>query len=608
MVQDYNQSLLDFFERKSVAKPWQKINNQIFSYSGQLNAVKLSEIFQTPLNQIITFFLDKGVIINQSKNLSPELISLYCQSRKIKAAKQEKSFFGSVIEEYFNQVYAKENLVSRPPIVSIMGHVNHGKTTLLDTIRNTQVQAQEKGGVTQKISIFQIVFQEKKITLLDTPGHQIFFEMRRKGINLTDLVVLVIDASEGVMPQTKEVIQHIQQNKIPTIIFLNHKNPSSTNSENKLNRLKFQLQKQGLIPADIVSGSAKEKSSTDELLGTILLLAEEKEWKTNPQLPASGVIIDSKISPQLGKITTLLVQEGNLQVKNLLLVDGKIGKIKRITSLQGKNLDQALAGDPVLVTGLDFLAKSGEKFLTITNEKLAQKISKVIGNYYSQEKDDKDFLNQSSFQLNINNDLPKTINLIVIADTQTSLEVLISLVQSKSTDSNLQFQIVASSVGNIHENLLDLAQNFNSFLLIFNLRLGKKIQQKLKEKQIKYFAGDIIYEIEEKLVELVSQKQEKNRVEKILGTAEVKKVFSFSKIGNIAGCQVKEGVINRRNPIKVIRNGQEVFNGKIKSMKTEDEKIEKAEKNRECGIFCEGFGDFQINDLIISYHWEENAS
>ena|SRR5579862_234846 len=277
MVQDYNQSLLDFFERKSVAKPWQKINNQIFSYSGQLNAVKLSEIFQTPLNQIITFFLDKGVIINQSKNLSPELISLYCQSRKIKAAKQEKSFFGSVIEEYFNQVYAKENLVSRPPIVSIMGHVNHGKTTLLDTIRNTQVQAQEKGGITQKISIFQIVFQEKKITLLDTPGHQIFFEMRRKGINLTDLVVLVIDASEGVMPQTKEVIQHTQQNKIPTIIFLNHKNPSLVNNENNLNRLKFQFQKQGLIPADIVSGSAKEKSSTDELLGTILLLAEEKE-------------------------------------------------------------------------------------------------------------------------------------------------------------------------------------------------------------------------------------------------------------------------------------------------------------------------------------------
>jgi translation initiation factor IF-2 len=277
MVQDRDQSLLDFLKRKSVAIPWQKINNQVFSYSGQLNAIKLSEIFQTPLKQIIIFFLDKGVIINQSQNLSLELVNLYCQSRKIKVAKQEKSFFSSVIEEYFNQVCSKENLVSRPPIISIMGHVNHGKTTLLDTIQGTRIQAQEKGGITQKINVCQIVFQGKKITLLDTPGHQIFFEMRRKGTSLTDLVVLVIDASEGVMPQTKEVIQHIQQNKIPTIVFLNHKNLSLANDENNLNRLKSQLQRQGLIPADIVSGNAKEKSSTDELLGTILLLAEENE-------------------------------------------------------------------------------------------------------------------------------------------------------------------------------------------------------------------------------------------------------------------------------------------------------------------------------------------
>ena len=546
--------------------------------------------------------MNKGIIVNQNQNLAPELINLYCQGRKIKAARQEKSFFSSMIEEYFNQVCLKKNLVSRPPIISIMGHVNHGKTTLLDTIQGTQVQTQEKGGITQKISIYQTVFQGKKLTFLDTPGHQIFFEMRQKGIRLTDLVVLVIDAQEGVMPQTREVVQHIQQSKIPTIIFLNHKSPSSINNEKNLNRIKFQFQKQGLVPEDIVSGSAKEKLSTDELLETILLLTEEKELRTDPQLPASGVVIDSRMTPQLGKITTLLVQEGNLQVKNLLLVEGQIGKVKRILSLQKKNLAQAFAGDPVLVIGLDFLVKSGEKFLTIINEKLAQKINKVIENYNTWEKeDDKKFLNRSLFQLNVTNNSHKVINFIVITDTQTSLETLISLVQNKSSNS-IPLQIIASSVGNMPENLLDLAQNFNSFLLIFNLRLNKEIQQKFKEKQIKYFFGDVIYKMEEKLDELISQKQEKKRVEKILGTAEVKRIFSFSKVGNIAGCQVKEGVVSRKNPIKVVRDGQEIFNGKIKSMKTEDEKIEKAEKNRECGIFCEGFGDFQVNDLIISYH------
>ena len=236
--------------------------------------------------------------------------------------------------------------------------------------------------------------------------------------------------------------------------------------------------------------------------------------------------------------------------------------------------------------------------MALANEKLAQKLSKTIENYYLKEKG---FLNRPSFQLNINDNSSETINLVIVADTQISLEALTSLVQNKFSDSKLYFQIVASSVGNVHESLLDLVQDFNSFLLIFNLRLGKKIQQKIKEKQIKYFASDIIYDLEEKLIELVSQKQEKKQVEKILGTAEVKKVFSFSKIGNIAGCQVKEGVISRRDLIKVIRNSQEIFNDKIKSMKTEDEKIDKAEKGRECGIACEKFDDFQVNDLIVSY-------
>lgn len=609
MVQN-SQLLLELFQEKLSSKSQSIIKNQTFFYAEPLKAADLSEVFQIPVSQIIKFFWDREIVVSQNQNLSAELVNTYCQSRGLKASKQKvKSSFDTIIEEYISQINHRGNLISRPPVISVMGHIDHGKTTFLDTIRKSQVQKEEKGGITQKISIYQVIFQEKKLTFCDTPGHSDFIKMRQRGISLTDLVVLIIDAKDGIMPQTEEIINYLHKYKLPVIVFLNHKKPTETNNEANLNKLNSQLQEHSLTPMEwggdvlIISGSAREKKDTDQVCENILLMNEINQWKANPQLPAYGLIIDSKISPKLGKINTILIQDGTLREKNLLIISGKIGKIKRIVDFQEKVISQAFPGDPVQVIGLDFLAEAGKKFLATPDDKFTQKISKLLVDY-QKEGGAVGLSNQPIVWLNSETEKQKHINLIVIADSQASLEALADLVRAKTVD-DLSFQIVDSSVGNIHDRLFNLAKITRSYLLIFNLKLTKEVRQKFKENQLKWFQSDIIYEVEEKLVELIRRTREKKQVEKVLGTAEVIKVIYFSKIGNIAGCQVINGTIERNNLTYVFRQGQKIFSGKIKSLQVEKEKSSEAKKGQECGIVLESFDNFQEKDQIISYRWEE---
>ncbi|KLL04045.1 MAG: translation initiation factor IF-2 [Mycoplasmataceae bacterium CE_OT135] len=610
MVQVNSQLLFELLQSKLPAKNWQEIKNKTFFYAGNLKLTDLSEAFRVPIKPIITFFWNQGIAVNQEQNLSPQLVENYCQSRGIKAIKQKNSSFNSIIEEYLRQIDQQGNLVPRPPVVSVMGHIDHGKTTLLDTICGSQVQKEEKGGITQKINVYQVIFQGKKITFCDTPGHSDFIKMRQRGVSLTDLVALIIDAKDGIMPQTKEIINYLHEYKLPVIVFLNHKKANETDNEANLTKLKSQLQKQNLTSMEwggdtlIISGSARTKKDADQICENILLMNEINQWKANPQLPACGLIIDSKLSPKLGgKITTLLVQNGTLQTKDLLLTNGEIGKIKRMVDFQGKNINQAFPGDPAQVVGLDFLPEAGEKFLTIPDDKFAKKISKLLADY-QREKGNLDLSTQPTTWLNPETEKQKIINLLAVADTYASLEALIDLVKTKTADT-LSFQIVASSVGNIHDQLLNLAKITHSYLLIFNLKLDKEIRQKFKENQLKWFQSDIIYEVEEKLAELIQRTQEKKQVEKFLGTAEVIKIIYFSEIGNIAGCQVVDKKIERNNLVHVFRQGQKIFSGKIKSLQVEKEKVNEARKGQECGIVLENFDDFQEKDQIISYRWEE---
>lgn len=250
MVQN-SQLLLELFQEKLFSKSQPIIKNQTFFYAEPLKAADLSEAFQIPVSQIIKFFWDREIVVSQNQNLSAELVNTYCQSRGLKTSKQkEKSSFDTIIEGYISQINHRGGLVPRPPVISVMGHIDHGKTTFLDTIRGSRVQKEEKGGITQKISIYQVTFQEKKLTFCDTPGHSDFIKMRQRGISLTDLVVLIIDAKDGIMPQTEEIISYLHRYKLPVIVFLNHKKPTETDSEANLTKLNSQLQEHGLTPLE----------------------------------------------------------------------------------------------------------------------------------------------------------------------------------------------------------------------------------------------------------------------------------------------------------------------------------------------------------------------
>lgn len=607
MAKGKEKTLLEIIQ-KSFHPKIRELKGKKFLYSDSINVSDLSEIFHVSVGKIIAFFWQKGQEITKFQNLPFELVNSFCQSQGVNAQMQKGISFSGIIDEYLKEIdiINDEILTIRPPIVSIMGHIDHGKTTLLDTIGQTQKQKKEAGGITQKISVSQIEFQGKKITFCDTPGHSIFIQMRQRGISLTDLVVLLIDAHDGIMSQTTEVIQYIHQYHLPVIVFLNHKRPLETNNEANLQKLKGQLQEQNLIPIDwggeviIVSGSAKDKKIVEVLLENILLLAESQAWKTNYQRPANGIVIDSYLNSQLGIINNLLIQGGQLKTNDWLLVSGEEGKVKRILDNQKNPINQVSPGESVLVTGLDFLVQAGEKFLVINDKETRQEIIKLIGHQDE---------NKQKIPISFVDDNQQKISLVILADTQSSLEILETIIRQKSTP-DVNFQIVAKNVGIFNKLTFNLAKINHSFIILFNVKLNNTTVQSLKENNLLWFSTDVIYQVEEKLTELTQKQIEKEWAEKIMGVAEVRKIFYFSKVGNIAGCQIISGEIKRSYLVNVFRQEKKIFAaGKIRSLESNKVNLSEAREGQECGIVLNNFDDFQIGDKIVAYRFtKENNS
>ena len=562
-----------------------------------ISVVKLAEIIGKSASEIIAFFWQKGEVISKNQWLSWELLSDYCKSAGIKIKKKDGLDFGEVIRDYLEKLGSDEQLIERPPVVSIMGHIDHGKTTLLDTIRQTNIQQKEVGGITQKITVSQVDFHGKKITFLDTPGHNDFIKMRRRGISLTDIVVLVIDGGDGVMSQTTEIINYLQQYQIPTIIFINHKRPSETNNEVNLNRIRTQLQEKGLTPLEwggeaiLVSGNAREEESANYLLENISLLAD---FKTNLSQPANGVVIDSYLQNRTGsRLAELLVQGGKIEEKDNIFLNGRFGKIKMLYDLYGKKITAAFPGEVVQVVGLTFSVELGEKFLVLNDEKFKESLEKQLVNYL--EKRDK--LTTPKIV-----EEKRNINLFLLTDSQNTLEALKELVKKKSSV-GCTFSVVYTAIGSLNDSAIDLAKITQSIILVLGMSLDKSQQKTLKGDNIHFFSSKIIYEIDDKLTEFIDNNQEVEEIEEIVGKARVEKSFYFSKVGNIAGCQVTSGKISRNNRVHILRDkGKEkVFTGSIKSLESNKEKKTEVVSGYECGIVLNGFDDFREGDEIIAF-------
>lgn len=576
-------------------------NNCLYYAAEKLSVEELSVILGTTVSEITDYFWKREQIISKNQYLPTDWLVDYCQSQRIKLRKKKVISWDEIIENYLTEIDKNTQLSERPPIVSIMGHIDHGKTTLLDTIHHTQLQGKEAGGITQKITVLQGNFQGKKITFLDTPGHSDFIKMRQKGFSLTDIVILVISAGEGTMSQTEEIINYLSEYKIPVIVFINHKKPAETDNEVNLNRIKSQCQEKGLVPLDwggdtiFVSGNAKDEKIINYLCENILLLAD---YKVNWQRPANGVIIDSYRHPQSGVILTeLLVQGGHLQEKDEIFLNGKFGSVKVIFNIHNQKIPQAFPSDLVRLVGLNFLAKLGDKFLVIENENTKNEIEKELNKYSVKKSQVNPPLTSGK----------KNINLVLLADSQNSLEVLTSLVE-KTSNSQVNFSIIFAIVGKLNNFSLDLAKITQGVILAFGCQFSPPPQSKiLREKNIPFFSSKIIYEITDQLARIIVTQNEKKQVEKTTGIAQISQVFYYSKVGGIAGCQVLSGKITRNNLVRVFRVEKEVFTGAIRSLESNKINVKEVSSGQECGIVLKGFNGFLVGDKIIGFQMlEEN--
>jgi len=508
--------------------------------------------------------------------------------------------------EQLEIVDTEESLLSRPPVVTIMGHVDHGKTTLLDTIKNTSVAEGEAGGITQAISAYQVNYQGQIITFIDTPGHAAFTEMRARGAGITDIVIIIVAADDGVMPQTKEAIDHAKAAGVPILVAINKIDKPNANPEKVLQ----ELAEYGLTPEAwggdtiVTNISAKTGLGIPELLENILLVSEMQEYKANPNRYAVGTVIESRLDKSLGPVVSVLVQNGTLRLGDPIVVGYAVGKVRTLRNDKGVEITDALPSMPVEITGLNETPSSGDKFMAFESEKEAKKIAeerkeqaKIASNAPKQAVS----LEELFAQIQEGN---KEINVIIKADVNGSAEAVKNSLEKIEVE-DVKVKVVRSSVGAITESDIVLASASNAILIGFNVRPTNSIKDKAKETGVDIRQYNIIYKVVEEMEAAMKGMLDPIYEEKILGTAEVRQLFKFSKVGVIAGSYITDGIIKRNSKARIIRNGVVIFDGSVNTLQREKDSVKEVKKGLECGITIENYIDIKEGDTIEAYEMVE---
>ena len=522
-----------------------------------------------------------------------------------KELKREETADVTNFEEY-EIIDKEEDLVKRPAVVTIMGHVDHGKTTLLDAIRKTDVASGEAGGITQAISAYQVKVKDDYITFIDTPGHAAFTEMRARGASITDIIIIIIAADDGVMPQTEEVIDHAKAANVPIIVAINKIDKPEANVE----RVMTQLTEHGLTPeswgGDTIVNliSAKSGQGIDELLDSILLVAEMNEYKANPNRYAVGTVVESRLDKHLGPIVTVLVQNGTLRLGDPVVVGHAYGKIRTLKDDKGINLTSTKLSQPVEITGINEVPKAGDKFMAFESEKEARN----IGLKRQEMAKQKDMTPSKSVTLedlfNKIQEGKKEINVIIKADVNGSSEAVKNSLEKLDVE-GVKVNVIRSSVGAIKESDIVLAKASNAIIIGFNVRPDSKLKDYAKEQGVEIRLYNIIYKAVEEMEAAMKGMLEPIYEEKVIGTAEVRKIFKFSKVGTIAGSYVTDGVIKRDSKARIIRDGVVIYDGNINSIQREKDSAKEVKKGLECGITIENYNDIREKDIIEAYEMVE---
>ena len=536
--------------------------------------------------------------INQSidYDVAELIVSDYNKTLKREEATKEVNF------EELEIVDNEDELVERPPVVTIMGHVDHGKTTLLDTIRKTSVADGEAGGITQAIGAYQIKYNDKKITFIDTPGHAAFTEMRARGASVTDIVIIIVAADDGVMPQTREAIDHAKAASVPIIVAVNKIDKPGANPD----KVMTEMADAGILPdtwgGDVmfVNISAKNGTGIDDLLERILLVSEMQELKANPNRYASGTVLESKFDKKSGVTTSLLIQNGTLRLGDAIVVGNYAGKVRTLKNDRNESLVEAGPSDPVSITGLNESPSAGDKFMVFDSEKKA----KVIANERQlKAKEANTKISQAVSLDELFNKIEagaREVNIILKADVRGSEEAVKNSLLKLDVE-GIKINIIRSGIGAVSESDIVLAAASDAIIIGFNIRPDNKTMEYAKDRNVEIRLYDIIYKLVEEVEQAMKGRLEPKFEEKVMGQAEVRKLFKFSKVGTIAGSMVTSGIIKRDAKARVIRDGVIVYDGAINTIAREKDQVKEVKSGLECGITIENFNDIKEGDIIEVY-------
>ena len=597
-------------ERKKIYKHREKLQsnevsqdeNTILYKEGMTVTDLATELNVTPI-ELVKKLMGLGIMasVNQSLDYdTSEVIS----SEYDKTLKKEETQDISNFENYEIEDNEKD-LVPRPPVVTIMGHVDHGKTTLLDAIRNTDVVAGEAGGITQAIGAYSVKCNDKLITFIDTPGHAAFTEMRARGASITDIVIIIVAADDGVMPQTKEAIDHAKAAGVPIIVAINKIDKPEAN----IDRIMTALVENGLTPeewgGDVIVNkiSAKTGVGINELLENILLVAEMQEYKANPNRYATGAVIESKKDNKVGTTATLLIQNGTLRLGDPIVIGNYYGKVRTLKDDRGNNIVEAKPSTPVEVTGISEVPSAGDKFMAFESEKQAKEIA-----HERQLRAKEADTNFSGMTLE---DLfgrikegEKEINVILKADVNGSLEAVKNALIKIDVE-GVKINVIRGGVGAITESDVVLASASQAIIIGFNVRGNVATMDTAKQYGVEIKTYDIIYKVVEDMENAMKGMLDPEYEEKVTGTAEIRQIFKFSKVGLIAGCHVLSGTIKNHEKARIIRDDVIVYNGSVNTLQHEKDQVKEVKKDMDCGMTLENCQDYKEGDIIEVYELVE---
>ena len=596
---EFDKQKKELYKHKEKLMTNKRAEDDVILYKEGMTVASLAEILGVSGTEIVKKLMELGMMVAVNQAVDYEAAEIIASEYKKKLKKEETQDISNF--EQFEIVDDEANLVKRAPVVTIMGHVDHGKTTLLDYIRSSHIVDKESGGITQAIGAYQIKYHDEKITFIDTPGHAAFTEMRARGASVTDIVVIVVAADDGVMPQTKEAVDHALAAKVPIIVAVNKIDKPNINEERVMTEMAaLNITPEswgGTIP--FVRLSAKTGEGVDLLLDTIVAIGDMLELKANPSRYALGTVIESRSDKNVGSVAALLIQNGTLRVGDPIVVGTCFGNIRTMKDDNGNNILEALPSAPVEVTGINGVPSAGDKFMAFEKAEIAKEIANKRLENIKQTKYRHESLTLDDLFAGIQSGI-KEINVVLKTDVRGSEEAVKNSLEKIDVE-GVKVKVIRSGVGNITESDIVLASASNAIIIGFNVIPDNNTKGYAKDKGVEIRLYTIIYKLVEEMELAMKGMLDPEFEEKELGKAIIRKIFKFSKVGSIAGSYVTDGIIKNNSSVRVVRDGNVIFEGKIGSVQREKDQVKEVKAGLECGITIANFSDLKEGDIFQTY-------